>query len=162
MLILCLRHWAISVFTCKKGQGFSVSSHGWWSPRGVVLMALAMWGGGWMASLWGPGQLFSLEWIRHSALVDYKAPQAMVLFWLRNTFVHDILLTGLEEGLPSRSRELQRARRNGRGNERRGGAFGNRNRMSFTASYPAIIAAQKGRLGNASAQIKHKLNSIDV
>ena len=34
--------------------------------------------------------------------------------------------------------------------------------MSFTASYPAIIAAQKGRLGNASAQIKHKLNSIDV
>ena len=81
-----------------------------------------------------------------------QTPQAMVLFWLRNTFVHDILLTGLEEGLPSRSRELQRARRNGRGNERRGGAFGNRNRMSFIASYPAIIAAQKGRLGNASAQ----------
>lgn len=54
--------------------------------------------------------------------------------------------------MPSRSRELQRARRNGRGNERRGGAFGNRNRMSFTASCPAIIAAQKGRLGNASAQ----------
>ena len=115
-------------------------------------MALAMWGGGWMASLWSQGQLFSLEWICLSVLVDYKAPQAMVLFWLRNTFVHDILLTGLEEGLPSRSRELHRARRNGRGNERRGGAFGNRNRMSFIASYPAIIAAQKGRLGNASAQ----------
>ena len=104
----------------------------------------------------GPGpivkSLMNLAFCFRDSHLDYKAPQVMVLFWLRNTLVHKMLLTRLEEGLPSRSRELQRARRKGGGNGRIWEAFGNRHHMSFSASYPALIAAQKGCLGNAPAQ----------
>ena len=153
MLISFLWHWAISVFTCNKGQELQCVM-GWWSPWGVVPIGLAMWGGDWMTSLSDKGQLYNLEWIWQSfcfksSHVDYKAP------WVRGLILtqkHHWVWNATYWPRGGLAKWEQRARRKRTGNGRKWGAFGNRKSMSFAASYPAIIAIHKGHLGNASAQ----------